>query len=119
MAVADLISAWLPSFIAPIILYFAGQYAFRKGWLSAPSTPSDEITHQSLDVLREVHGVLQDIKTDITRHREGSAESLRDIKGSLDRLKELGEARERDGGMLIYQRVPLPHVPSAAAHLDG
>jgi hypothetical protein len=42
MAVADLILAWLLPFIAPIILYFARQYAIHKGWLNKPSNPSDD-----------------------------------------------------------------------------
>jgi hypothetical protein len=69
MAVADLISAWIVPFIAPIIL--------------------------------------------------ASVDRLNDIKEILDRLKDLSEARERDGGVLIYQRVPTPRVLSAAVHLDG
>ena len=119
MAVADLISVWLAPFIAPIFLYFARQYAIHKGWLNAPSNPSDDIDRQTVDVLKAALEVLRDIDRNIGEHREEFVESLNDIKGSLDRLKELSEARERDGGMLIYQRVPTPHIPSAAAHLDG
>jgi hypothetical protein len=119
MAVADLIPVWLAPLIAPIILYFARQFAIHKGWLKPPSNPPDDIDRQALDVLKAVLEVLRGIDRNISEHREESVESLNDIKGSLDRLKELSEARERDGGMLIYQRVPTPHVPSAAAHLDG
>lgn len=119
MAVADLVSAWLLPFIAPIILYFARQYAIHKGWLNAPSNPSDDIDRRTLDVLNAVLKALRGIDGNISGHREELVDSLNDTKESLDRLKELSEARERDGGMLIYQRVPTPHVPSAAVHLDG
>ncbi|KAF4637142.1 hypothetical protein G7Y89_g952 [Cudoniella acicularis] len=119
MAVADLISAWLLPFIAPIILYFARQYAIHKGWLNAPSNPSNNIDRETLVVLKAILRVLQDIDGNINRHHEESVDSLNDIKESLDRLKTLSEARERDGGMLIYQRVPTPQVSSAAVHLDG
>jgi hypothetical protein len=119
MAVANLISVWLAPFIAPIFLYFARQYAIHKGRLNAPSNPSDDIDRQTLDVLKAVLEVLRGIDRNISEHREEFVESINDIKGILDRLKELSEARERDGGMLIYQHVPTPHVPSAAAHLDS
>ncbi len=119
MAVADLIAAWLLPFIAPIILYFARQYAIRKGWLSAPSNPPNDIDCQTLDALNAVLDALRGIDRNISRHRQESVASLNGIKESLDRLTELSEAREMDGGMLIHQRVPTPHVPSAAVHLDG
>jgi len=43
IAVADLISARISPFIAPIILYFAKQYGLRKGWLNTSSNPSNYI----------------------------------------------------------------------------
>jgi hypothetical protein len=111
MAVADSIAAWLLPFIAPIILYFDRQCAIRMEWLSEPSNPSDATEHQTVDALVDVLEALQGINRNISGHREESVASLNGIKGSLDRLKELSEARERDGGMLIYQRIPTPHVP--------
>jgi hypothetical protein len=39
-----------------------------------------------------------------------------EIKESTGRLQELGEAREMDGSLLIYQRVP--RVPQAAEDLN-
>ena len=119
MAVADLVSAWLLPFIAPIILYFARQYAIHRGWLNMPSNPSDDIDRQTLEVLSAILEALRGIDGNISGHREELVDGLNDIRGSLDRLKELSEAHERDGGMLIYQRVPTPHVSSAAVHLDG
>jgi hypothetical protein len=119
MAVEDLVSAWLLPFIAPIILYFARQYAIHKGWLNEPSNPSADIDRQTLKVLSAVLEALHGIDGNISGHREELVASLNDIKGSLDRLKELSEAHRKYGGMLIYQRVPTPHVSSAAVHLDG
>ncbi len=116
MAVADLVSAWLLPFIALIILYFARQYAIHQRWLNAPSNPSDDIDRRTLDVLNDVLETLRSIDGNISGHREEFVDSFNDIKESLDRLKELSEARERDGGMLIYQRVPTPRVPSAAVY---
>jgi hypothetical protein len=81
--------------------------------------PSDDIDRQTLDVLKAVLEALRSIDGNISRHRKESVDNLNGIKESLDRLKELSEASERGGGMLIYQRVPTPRVSIATAHLDG
>lgn len=95
MAVADLVSAWLAPFVAPIILYLARQYAIRKQWLGPPSNPSDDIRGGTQDILLHVLETLRNIEGNMGGHRKECADKLKDIKGSLDRLKELGEARER------------------------
>lgn len=119
MASADLIAACLLAFIAPIILYFAKQYAIRSGWLSEPTTPSGSTDQRHLGLLLAILNAVKASNESNGRLREEQATSFNDIKESLDRLIQLSEARERNGGMLIYQRIPTPHVPSAAEHLDG
>ncbi len=118
MAVADLISAWLLPFIAPIALYFARDWAIRKGWLKADN-PLNDTGHRTLVAIEAVTSALNRIDRNISGFREESADSHNGIKECLERLKELGEARERHGGMLIYQRIPTPHVPRAAVSPDG
>ena len=122
MAIADTIGVWLPAFIAPVVLYYARKVAIHKGWMGEsppPPPPTDNVNQQILDVLRDVHGMLGEINVNISEHRQVSVETFGHIQARLDRLTELGEARERDSEMLIYQRVPNSHVSSAAAHLNG
>lgn len=119
VSVPGWIAVWLLPFIAPIILYFARQHAIHRGWLNVPFPPSNIKDHEALEVLRAISRSLRNIDENFSGHRMELAASLNDIKGNLDRLKQLSEARERDSGMLIYQRIPTPHVSSAAVHLDG
>ena len=58
MAVADVVSAWLVAFIAPI-LYHASQYAIRKRWHIASSGSVDGIDEPNLATLNTVVQVIQ------------------------------------------------------------
>ncbi|RDW92226.1 hypothetical protein BP5796_01620 [Coleophoma crateriformis] len=123
MAVADLISAWFLRCIAPIILYFARQYAIHRGWLRATPIPPVSPADMNREILLALQDILWAHRADHENIRSLLAESLdtlKDIRGAMDRSNELGEARERDGGMPIYQHIPTLRVPrAAAAHLDG
>lgn len=92
MAVADLVSAWLLPFIAPIILYFAKYYAIRKGWWPRPPLTSHDSDRELLDVLKNV-------LANNVRHSDASDTNLNAIKENLQILIQLGEAHQRDGGM--------------------
>ncbi|KAL3423630.1 hypothetical protein PVAG01_05377 [Phlyctema vagabunda] len=118
MAVAEVISAWLPAFLAPIILYFARDFAIHRGWLNPPHAPKS-VEDSFRTLTKEIQYLNKNIDGLRKENVAAAAVASEGAQNIVERLNELGEAHQRDGGALIHQRVPRSPVPSAAAHLDG
>jgi hypothetical protein len=121
-SMAVVIGTWLCPFMAPVILALAHKFAVHKGWRkpppSFPTTFKTESSDAELEILKAIRDDLKVIKDNIRDHPRVLAETVKELKEGMDILKQFGEARSRDGEVLIYRRVP--HVPGAAAHLaDG
>lgn len=95
-------------------------FTIRKGWY--PSQPATSSSHheETKKILREIRDALQDINSKVGECPQALTDTLEDLSQGVGRLRELGEARSREGGVLIYQRMSIPPVPGAAAHpVDG
>jgi hypothetical protein len=110
---AALVAAWVGAFVAPVCIELLKMFAIRMGWC-----PSQE--EQTRKILREIRDVLRDINSKVGECPRALTDTLQDLSQGVGRLRELGEARSREGGVLIYQRMPIPPLPGAAAHpVDG
>jgi hypothetical protein len=117
---AALVAAWVGAFVAPVCIELLKMFAIHMGcYPSQPATPSRK--HEKIiTVLEGIRDGLQDINSKVGECPPALTNTLEDLSQGVGRLKELGEARSRESGVLIYQRMSIPPVPGAAAHpADG
>ncbi|KAF4636019.1 hypothetical protein G7Y89_g2067 [Cudoniella acicularis] len=117
---AALVAAWVGAFVAPVCIELLKMFAIHQGWYpSQPATPPPQ-SEETKEILEEIHDVLRGIDSKVGERLPALTDTLEDLSQGVGRLTELGEARSRESGVLIYQHTPVPPVPGAAAHpVDG
>ena len=118
---AALVAAWVGAFVAPVCIELLKTFAIHKGWYpSQPATQPSRYEEAMKRLLGEIRDALRDINSKVGECPPALTDTLEDLSQGVGRLRELGEARSREGGVLIYQRMSIPPVPGAAAHpVDG
>jgi hypothetical protein len=117
---AALVAASVGAFVAPVCIELLKMFAIHKGWYpSQPATPSSHHEETKM-IIGEIRDALRDINSKVGECPPALTDTLEDLSQGVGRLRELGEARSRECGVLIYQRMSIPPVPGAAAHpVDG
>ena len=113
---AALVAAWVGAFVAPVCIELLKMFAIHKGWYPSQPDTTPSQHEQTISILREIRDALQDINSKVGQCPLALTDTLEELSQGVSRLRELGEARSRESGVLIYQRMPVPPVPGAASH---
>lgn len=99
--------------LAPPINGLLRKLAIHLGWCSPDSViPTHNCTSvEALDVQKEMQDALVAIAKNTSEHLMVSDGTFKDINVVMDRLSKIEEGCGMDVDKLIYQRIPLSHVP--------